>query len=216
MFGDPDQNPRGWEKVPLSSIITNANNGMARRGSDPEGNIVIRLVELQDGHIDYSMPNRINLTEVEKRRYILYDRDFLFARVNGNPEYVGRCAVFKEIGEPVYYNDHIIRVHFNDALLNGTFASALLNSSYGKRQMRGQIKTSAGQYTISQDGIGAIVTILPPLKLQNQFADFVTQLDKSKLIVWKEYLNYTGLTNQSNNVNEYKRIEILIFIYKSL
>lgn len=180
LFGDPEQNPMGWDKMPLSQVITNANNGMARRGNDPEGNIVMRLVELQDGYIDYSSPNRIILTDTEKRRYLLSDRDFLFARVNGNPEYVGRCAVFQEIGEPVYHNDHIIRVHFNDAMLNGSFASALLNSAYGKRQMRGQIKTSAGQYTISQDGIGAIVAILPPLELQEQFAAFVEQTDKSK------------------------------------
>lgn len=181
LFGDPEQNPMAWNKQPLSKIIINANNGMARRGNDPHGNIVMRLVELQDGHIDYTAPNRIELTDTEKRRYLLRESDFLFARVNGNPEYVGRCAAFHEIGEPVYHNDHIIRVHFDDAVMNGAFASALINSAYGKRQMRGQIKTSAGQYTISQEGIGAIIAILPPIDLQEQFAAFVEQTDKSKL-----------------------------------
>ena len=174
-----------WTKQPLSEIIINANNGMARRGNDPHGSIVMRLVELQDGHIDYSTPNRIVLTDTEKGKYLLRENDFLFARVNGNPEYVGRCAVFHDIGEPVYHNDHIIRVHFDDTVLNGAFASALINSAYGKRQMRGQIKTSAGQYTISQDGIGAITAILPPMALQQQFAAFVEQTDKSKLAVQK-------------------------------
>ena len=185
LFGDPERNLMGWEKQSLSTIITNANNGIARRGNDPEGSVVIRLVELQNGYIDYSAPNRIFLTDAEKRRYLLYDKDFLFARVNGNPENVGRCAVFQEVGEPTYYNDHIIRVHFDNALLNGTFASVLLNSEYGKHQMRGQIKTSAGQYTISQDGIGAIITVLPPLKLQEQFAAFVEQTGKTKSAIQK-------------------------------
>lgn len=183
MFGDPELNPFDWPKVSLKNAITTANNGMARRGNDAEGSIVMRLVELQDGYIDYSAPNRINLNDAEKRRYLLNDKDFLFARVNGNPENVGRCAVFFDIGEPVYHNDHIIRVHFDETLIDGAFASALLNSSYGKRQMGSQIKTSAGQYTISQDGIGAIITILPPLSLQQQFATFVAQVDKSKLVV---------------------------------
>lgn len=185
MFGDPEHNPMNWNKRSLSTLITNANNGMARRGNDPDGSIVLRLVELQDGYIDYAAPNRIILTEPEKRRYLLNDKDFLFARVNGNPENVGRCAVFCDIGESVYHNDHIIRVHFDDAMVNGVFASALLNSAYGKRQMRSQIKTSAGQYTISQDGIGAIETILPPMPLQKQFAAFVSQVDKSKVVVRK-------------------------------
>ena len=185
MFGDPEENPFNWEKTLLTKVIINANNGMARRGNDKDGNIVMRLVELQDGYIDYSNPNRIILKDNEKKRYLLKDKDFLFARVNGNPDNVGRCAVFHDIGEDVYHNDHIIRVHFDEELLNGTFASALFNSDYGKKQLKSQIKTSAGQYTVSQDGIGAIATILPPAKLQNQFADFVHQVDKSKLAVQK-------------------------------
>ncbi len=180
MFGNPEENPFGWDKMPLSEVIINANNGMARRGNDEAGNIVMRLVELQDGYIDYSNPNRIILKDNEKKRYLLKDKDFLFARVNGNPDNVGRCAVFHDIGEEVYHNDHIIRVHFNEELLDGTFASALLNSDYGKRQLKSQIKTSAGQYTVSQDGIGAIITILPSMDKQNQFSEFVKQVDKSK------------------------------------
>lgn len=185
MFGDPVVNPKSWETVPLSALIINANNGMSRRGKDADGSIVLRLVELQNGFIDYSAPNRICLNDTEKKRYELVDNDFLFARVNGNPDYVGRCAVFKSIGEPVFHNDHIIRVHFDETKINGCFTSVLLNSDYGKRQMREQIKTSAGQYTISQDGIGAITAILPPLELQEQFAAFVEQTDKSKLEIQK-------------------------------
>jgi len=49
MFGDPETNPFGWEKRLLSEIIVTANNGMARRGNDTDGSIVMRLVELQDG-----------------------------------------------------------------------------------------------------------------------------------------------------------------------
>ncbi len=182
LFGDPEENQLGWEKAPLSSVIVNANNGMARRGNDIDGNIVMRLVELQDGYIDYSNPNRIKLNDNEKKRYLLREKDFLFARVNGNPDNVGRCAVFYDIGEEVYHNDHIIRVHFDEEVLDGAFASALFNSDYGKRQLKSQIKTSAGQYTVSQDGIGAIVSILPPMTLQKQFAKFVHQVDKSKFV----------------------------------
>ena len=185
MFGDPETNPKGWKKKPLAEVITAANNGMARRGNNEDGNIVMRLVELQDGYIDYSNPNRIVLTDAEKKRYLLKDKDFLFARVNGNPDNVGRCAVFNDIGEPVYHNDHIIRVHFNDSAVDGAFASALLNSTYGKRQLKNQLKTSAGQYTVSQDGIGAVVAILPPIELQREFADFVKQVGKSKVVVHK-------------------------------
>lgn len=185
MFGDPVTNPKGWEKKQLSKLIVHANNGMARRGNDIDGDIVLRLVELQDGFLDYSKPNRILLSEFEKKRYLLFKNDFLFARVNGNPDYVGRCAVFHDIGEDVYYNDHIIRVRFDDSQLQGCFVSTLLNSQYGKKQMRSKIKTSAGQYTISQDGIGAIEIICPPLYLQTQFAEFVQKVEAQKTLLQK-------------------------------
>ena len=180
MFGDPVLNPNGWDIKQLKDIIFMANNGLARRGKDLDGNIVLRLVELQDGYIDYSSPNRINLTDKEKERYLLEDGDFLFARVNGNPDNVGRCASFHDIGEEVYHNDHIIRVRFDNEKVNNSYVSSILNSSYGKLQMKDKLKTSAGQYTINQAGISEIKIVVPPIELQNQFASFVQQVDKLK------------------------------------
>ncbi len=182
MFGDPEKNKFGWTKVQLSEIITNINNGMTRRGNDADGNIVLRLVELQNGFIDYSATNRIKLKDTEKQKFQLRENDFLFARVNGNPDYVGRCAVFSEIGEPVYHNDHIIRVHCDDSKINGTFGCCFFNSEYGKSEINNYISTSAGQYTINQTGISSIHLILPPIELQNEFAEFVKLIDKSKFV----------------------------------
>ena len=183
MFGDPVTNPMGWEVTNLGSLSLTSNNGMARRGNDAYGNIVLRLVELQSGKIDYSNPNRIALNEKEQEKYLLHDKDFLFARVNGNPENVGRCAVFRKVSEPVFHNDHIIRYHFDEERVDGIYLSVLLNSQYGKSQFKPQLKTSAGQYTVSQAGIDVIDIPLPPLDLQNQFADFVALTDKSKYAV---------------------------------
>ena len=180
MFGDPVLNPMGWNKIVLSKVILMSNNGMARRGNNVDGNIVLRLVELQDGFIDYIKPNRIILSEAEKKKYLLFEKDVLFARVNGNPENVGRCAVFCDMGEPIYHNDHIIRVHFDENYLDSIFVVFLLNSNYGKNQIKKYLKTSAGQYTISQNGIGSIIIILPPLDLQQKFAKFVEKVENQK------------------------------------
>ncbi|MBP2020588.1 type I restriction enzyme S subunit [Clostridium punense] len=195
MFGDPFRNPMEWDKKQLKEIILLANNGLARRGNDKDGNIVLRLVELQDGYIDYNSPNRIKLTEAEKKRYFLKDGDFLFARVNGNPDYVGRCATYEDIGEKVYHNDHIIRVRLDNNVVNNDYVSTLLNSPYGKLQMKDKLKTSAGQYTINQTGISEIEIVIPPIELQKQFANFVNQVDKLKFEMEK------SLEEMENNFN---------------
>lgn len=179
MFGAPDQNPLNWEISNLGNFIENANNGMARRGNDKNGKIVLRLVELQRGFINYSDCNRIAI-KTNEEKYLLKNNDFLFARVNGNPDNVGRCSYYKDIGEEVYHNDHIIRVHFDENRLNEYYLNTLLNSEYGKSEFKKYIKTSAGQYTIAQDGISSAQIPIPPIELQNDFASFVQQIDKSK------------------------------------
>ena len=179
MFGDPETNPMNWEHMTLSSIVTNSNNGITRRGNDADGQIVLRIAELQDGYIDYSDVNRI-VTKEKEQKCLLVDRDLLFVRVNGNPDYVARSAVFEDIGEAVYHNDHIIRMHIDEKRASVIFARGFITSDYGRKQLKDNVKTSAGQYSISQDGIGRIQIYLPPLEEQERYVKFVQQSDKSK------------------------------------
>ncbi len=179
MFGEPEINPYGWEMLRLEEVVTNANNGITRRANDKEGSIVLRIAELQDGYIDYSDVNRICIQEKEQK-CLLVENDLLFVRVNGNPYYVARSAIFHDIGEPVYHNDHIIRMHLDENRVNLQFIRGFLDTQYGKKQLKDNVKTSAGQYSISQDGIGGITIYLPPIDIQSRFSTIVQQTDKSK------------------------------------
>lgn len=51
--------------------------------------------------------------------------------------------------------------------------------------MKDKIKTSAGQYTINQSGISEIKIVIPSIKLQNEFAESVNQVDKLKFEIKK-------------------------------
>ena len=185
LFGDIELNEKKWKKIKFDELIKSANNGLARRGNNKDGNIVLRLIELQENSINYSSPNRIFLTDDEKKRYRLLDGDLLFARVNGNPNNVGRCAPFYECEEQVYHNDHIIRTSCDKSQLDSVFAAYLFNSEYGKNRISKKIKTSAGQYTINQEGLKSIEIILPPIVIQYSFAKFVKQINKLKSDVQK-------------------------------
>ena len=192
MFGDPNI-VKSNEKTELKTIMINANNGMARRGNDSDGSIVLRLIELQRNYIDYSNVNKIILKDNEKKKYLLEEGDILFARVNGNPDNVGRCAYYKDIGEEVYHNDHIIRVKFDLHKINPIYLCTLLNDEYGRKEFKNKIKTSAGQYTISQDGIEKVKIPLPQIELQNKFAEFVNEIDKQKFEIENSLKEMQGL-----------------------
>ena len=63
--------------------------------------------------------------------------------------------------------------------MNGYFLTALLNNEDMYMDIRNNMGGAAiTRLTIAK--LNAIKVIVPPIELQNQFADFVKQVDKSK------------------------------------
>ncbi|EHN8792537.1 MULTISPECIES: restriction endonuclease subunit S [Enterobacter cloacae complex] len=179
MFGDPVKNPKGWNVKPLADQIAHANNGISRRRKEDanEGDIVLRLQDVHYSGIAFNKQlNRIKLGDKEKQiARVEYD-DLLFIRVNGNPNYVGRTAVFKSYLEPVYHNDHLIRIKLNNEY-HSDFLCYLINSPLSRKIISRQIKTSAGQHTISQDGILKLVFYRPPVETQEKFIKIKNKIE---------------------------------------
>src|SRR5699024_251862 len=165
------------ESIKLSELILSSRNGLSRRGNDLDGEIVLKLKDIRENDIDFTEVNRITLTEKELNTYKLNDQDLLLVRVNGNPDYVGRCALFEEYKEDVYFNDHIIRLEINNSI-NKYFLAYYLNSRYGLNEFRKQIKTSAGQYTISRKGLDDIEIMYPNLNIQDELISQFNEIDK--------------------------------------
>ena len=180
MFGDPVTNPKGWGIRPLKSSIAHANNGLSRRRKVFEnvGDIVLRLQDVHYDGIRFEKDlNRIQLDNQEKARYKLENNDLIFIRVNGNPEYVGRSAVFHGYLEDVYHNDHLIRIKLTDDY-DADFLCYLLNYPGSRNIITTQLKTSAGQHTISQGGIERLMFYHPPVELQVKFSVIMARLKK--------------------------------------
>ena len=69
--------------------------------------------------------------------------------------------------------------------MNGHFLTTLLNNENMYMDIRNNMGGAAiTRLTVAK--LNAIRVIVPPIELQNEFADFVHQIDKSKLIVQKE------------------------------
>lgn len=201
MFGDPVTNPKGWRVHPLGDFITHANNGLSRRRATEEniGQIVLRLQDVHYDGIRFEKDlNRIDLDEKEKERYSLSSGDILFVRVNGNPEYVGRSTVFTGYKEPVYHNDHLIRLKVSREY-SPFFLSYLLNMKGGRKIIRGKLKTSAGQYTVSQAGIESMQFMCPDIELQNKFCEIQAEIRKN---FEKQNLQFFRTQNCFNSLSQ--------------
>jgi len=193
LFGDPVTNPKGWKVAPLLDQMIHTNNGLSRRRKkmENEGDIVLRLQDIHYDGIRFKKElNRIQLDDKEKSRYLVNNGDMLFVRVNGNPDYVGRSAVFTDYSEPIYHNDHLIRIKLGNAY-DSEFLSYCFNFKGGRKIISSQVKTSAGQHTISQGGIEKLEFYRPPIELQ---AKFVSIMRATKKVPFKN-INLGDLFN---------------------
>ncbi|WPZ18736.1 restriction endonuclease subunit S [Geobacillus subterraneus] len=190
LFRNPEKNTR----IKFAEIIKETKNGISRRGNEEIGNIVLRLRDIKENLIDYTDINRIKLNETEKENFRVNLNDLLLIRVNGNPDYVGRSAVFTGYSEEVFFNDHIIRIKTNEFVEN-IFLAYYLNSYMGKKELRKNLKTSAGQYTISREGLNKVNIILPPLEDQKYFVHWFKVIQEKKQLLQQSLVELNNTFN---------------------
>ena len=78
----------------------------------------------------------------------------------------------------------IIIAHPNQDKVNSVFLAAFTNMPHGMNQIKSGTG-GAAQKHFNVGGYKAMTLIIPPIELQNQFADFVRAVDKSKVAVQK-------------------------------
>ena len=179
MFGDPVQNPMKWEKKNLSEWCTKVTDGT--HDTPPRytsGVLLLTGKNIRADHIDFS---EIEYVSPEDHK-IIYERC--------NPEY----------GDVLYTN---IGVNYGTAVLNtidyqfsmkniallkpkrdlvsGYYLWFVLNLLRNK--ILDENKTGGAQTFMSLATIRNLIIPMPPISLQNDFASFVQQLDKSKFTI---------------------------------
>ncbi len=113
------------------------------------------------------------------QKSIIHKNDVLVVR-SGAP---GTACVVTEKYDG-YNAVDIIIAHPDNTKINSSFLAAFTNMPHGMNQIRERTGGAAQQH-FNVGGYKALKLIKPPLKQQEQFAAFVVQLDKSKLV--REY-----------------------------
>ena len=183
MFGDPVSNPKEWDVVKIGDIATEVKYGTSLPAVEGGKYPYLRMNNMtNDGHLDLSNLKYIDVPDDEIEKCIVRKGDVLFNRTN-SVELVGKTCVF-DLDEEMIIAGYIIRVRLHEAMLPIVFSS-YMNTVVIKQYLRKIAKGAVNQANINAKELQAIQIYLPPLDLQNQFADFVAQVDKSKLAVQK-------------------------------
>jgi type I restriction enzyme S subunit len=184
MFGDPVTNPKRWPTRSLAEIGVEFRYGTSNKAATA-GRPTLRIPNVVGGGIDVSDLKLVPVSSSEFDRLRLRDGDLLFVRTNGNPDFVGRCAVFDAgalrtvglDGEAFIFASYLIRGRLLAQQMSPIFLREYLLSSEGRRQMRARCKTSAGQYNINVEGLSAIEVVVPPVELQGRFVERLASVE---------------------------------------
>jgi type I restriction enzyme, S subunit len=193
MFGDPDRNPKGWEMTTIGKIATDVRYGTSKPAVDGGKYTYLRMNNITyGGYLDLENLKYIDIEDKELEKCIVRKGDVLFNRTNSS-ELIGKTCVF-DLEEPMIIAGYIIRVRLIKEVLP-IYLSMFLNSSYGKGLLKGMAKGAVNQANINAQELKSINIAIPPIELQSQFADFVTQVDKLKFEMQK------SLKELENNFN---------------
>ena len=181
MFGDPVTNPMGWKVTTVGQVTTDVRYGTSAKANDDGQYKYLRMNNLTyDGYLDLSDLKHIDVSDDELEKCVVRKGDVLFNRTNST-ELVGKTALF-DLDEDMVIAGYIIRVRLHE-FVSPVFFTRFMNMEFMKKQLRSMAKGAVNQANINAQELKAIAMYVPPIELQNEFADFVEQVDKSKFAV---------------------------------
>ena len=187
MFGDMFLNTMGWQEESLESLADIV-SGITKGRKIKEKKLIevpyMAVSNVKNGYIDWTTVKTIEATEQEINQYRLLPDDVLMTE-GGDPDKLGRGAIIREPLENCIHQNHIFRVRLNESIVLPDFFEEYLQHQRAKRYFLGCAKQTTGIASINMKQLRALPVLIPPLKLQQQFSDFVRELNKSKDSVQK-------------------------------
>lgn len=182
IFGDPVRNEKGWEKVPLKKI-SEIQGGLQVTHKREVNKIelpYLRVANVYRNFLDLSIVKTMKVTHEEVERIRLKKDDILIVEGHGNPNEIGRSAIWDDTISNCLHQNHLIRVRVDSKKTNPNYVNYFINSSSGKQQMFKAGNTTSGLNTISTKIVKETIINYPPLPLQNQFAAIVQKVELLK------------------------------------
>ena len=189
LFGSIKSNDKGWNSAKLKDIADVRGRvgwkGYKKEDLRGSGPLVLGATHLTDnGDLDLSAPVYLSREKYEESPEIVLQKNDLIFTQRGNT--IGKVGlVAEDIGEATI-NPCVLILRPLD--INPVYFKTYFVMDETKEDMW-TLNTGSAQPMITQKGIGEYQLRVPPLELQNQFADFVNQVDKSKFEIKKAIIN---------------------------
>lgn len=186
MFGDSVSNEKGWEKHSLGKMAT-FKNGLNFKPVD-EGNSIkiLGVSDFQDLK-EIKTADSLSLKCIKETvddDYYLTAGDIVIVRSNGSKKLVGRNVLIRFKDKNVAYSGFCIRCRLTSDECLPLYLNFVLSTPSMKELM-----TSGGRgcniANINQQALNKLMVPLPPLTLQQQFAEKIQAIEAQKELVKK-------------------------------
>ncbi len=184
MFGDPVVNEKGWELKKFGNFAF-FKNGLNYHPS--ENGFRIKCIGVgdfkQNSELkDFDSINDFCVNDSVDDSYFLQDGDIIIVRSNGSKELVGRNMIVYPRDIKITYSGFCIRCRTDSTKIIPIFLNRILSCRSTKNILR-QEGRGCNISNINQKILSNLPIPLPPLSLQQKFAEKIEAIEKQKQIV---------------------------------
>lgn len=178
MFGDPVTNEKGWEVMKLGEISKEKlSYGSGASAIPYDGKI--RYIRITDINNDGDLNEEKVSANIIEDKYILNNGDILFARSGAT---VGKTYCHKEKNGKCLYAGYLIRLVPDKNLVKPEYVFSYTKTSYYLSFVK-NAQNAVAQPNINAKQYGNLLICLPPLPLQQQFAEKVEAIEHQKEMI---------------------------------
>jgi type I restriction enzyme S subunit len=186
MFGDPIDNPKGWEVTKLKDITTKIGSGATPKGGNQsyknEGISLIRSLNVHNGSFKYEDLAHIDEQQAHQLNNVIVEENDVLFNITGAS--VARCCIVPFDVLPARVNQHVSILRPKKEIVNHVYLCYYLISPNSQNALLVMSKSNAAtREALPKSMMEKYSICVPPLSLQQEFAEKVEAIERQKALV---------------------------------
>lgn len=187
MFGDPVNNPKGWDELKFGELVESTKLGMIRSSKEFGWDLPVPYVRMDALSNDGAfLPNKVqgtDATEADIEKHGLEPDDFLFNTRNSK-ELVGKVAVYPGPSGATY-NNNLMRIRFKKAA-DPYFICQQFQFARVQRELEARKQGTTSVFAVYWKNLQTLPILCPPRELQKDFRAIVDKIVATRVPMGKE------------------------------
>lgn len=182
MFGDVAINDKHWDITPMEQLGEFKNGLNYNKGKKGR---TLKIIGVGDFQNIKSLTSFDDISSIETenlpQEYLLHNEDIVFVRSNGNKNLVGRCLEVYPNDVEITFSGFCIRFRKTVEIINKYLIALLTDMGFKKTHI---LKSNGiGIQNINQKLLGNLPIPVPPIEMQQQFANRLEAIEKQKELI---------------------------------